>query len=153
MPGTGCGYLQAPFFMLTLGYTVLWYLARKLILTENISSKFSLKTDCFHSTVVNQETKIIYLHILLDVDLCKVCAHVRIVSKSLFIWGRYCRSIPLCQHLSSFTNSLLVYNLDLDEVRCCKITTQQCHPGLSMDQPPTNICVSWHIKVDEGSYD
>lgn len=49
MLGTGCGYLQAPFFMLTLGYTVLWYLARKLILTENISSKFNLKTDCFHS--------------------------------------------------------------------------------------------------------
>ena len=49
MLGTGCGYLQAPFFMLTSGYTVLWHLARKLILMEIISSKFSMKTDGFHS--------------------------------------------------------------------------------------------------------
>ena len=49
MLGTGCGYLQVPFFMLTLGYTVLWHLARKPILMEIISSKFNLKTDGFHN--------------------------------------------------------------------------------------------------------
>lgn len=49
MLGTGCGYLQAPFFMLTSGCTVLWCLARKPILTENISSKFNLIDDAFRS--------------------------------------------------------------------------------------------------------
>ena len=49
MPGTGCGYLQAPFFMLTSGCTVLWHLARKPILMENISSKCNSKSDGFHS--------------------------------------------------------------------------------------------------------
>ena len=45
MPGTGCGYQRARFFMLTSGYTVLLHLARKPTLMENISSKSNSKTD------------------------------------------------------------------------------------------------------------
>lgn len=56
MLGTGCGYLQVPFFMHTSGFTVLWHLARKLIPMENTSSELNLKTDYGTFLAVTQGT-------------------------------------------------------------------------------------------------